>query len=377
MKNLSIKQRLLIVVIISMLGLSIALIIINTISLRELADKNIRLYTENVMNLKKEKLRNYTLIVLDIIKAYYEKTSKTRMENQTKNKLTKKINCLFNIIYKIYNFNKNTIPENELKNLLYNIITAAKYNKNDYFWIIDNNKKILIYPKQNKYIIPVVKSIIKNSQKNKNIDKIIYNISSLKEKHNIYMISVVKKFKPYKWIIGTTEIIDINNLIEKIKKEVLTTISKIRYGKNGYFWINDIHYKMIMHPIIKKLDNKYFKNDPKVPFVALGVDALKKTKKDDAIISYSFLDPATGKYGYKISDVRIFKPWGWIIGTGEYLTDIETNIKKMQKQEAYIVEKTLIKTLIISLIILIITITLITVLIRKWIINLIIDLRTQ
>ena len=62
------------------------------------------------------------------------------------------------------------------------------------------------------------------------------------------------------------------NLSEDEMKKLLKTIAEgSRYGKSGYFWINDFNYKMIMHPIKKELTGKYFRNNPKIPFVKIGV----------------------------------------------------------------------------------------------------------
>ena len=86
-----------------------------------------------------------------------------------------------------------------------------------------------------------------------------------------------------------------------------------------------------MHPIKPEYDNKIFINTPKVSFVELGVNALKRTKKDYVFISYNFYNPATKKYEKKISIVKLFKPWNWVIGTGVYLNDVENTINSMKK----------------------------------------------
>ena len=88
---------------------------------------------------------------------------------------------------------------------------------------------------------------------------------------------------------------------------------------------------MVMHPIKPALTGKIFKDTPKVPFVQLGVDALKKSGKDYAFIKYSFYNPKSKKYENKLSLVRYFKPWGWVIGTGTYLNDVTETVNGMKK----------------------------------------------
>ena len=60
-----------------------------------------------------------------------------------------------------------------------------------------------------------------------------------------------------------------------------------------------MNYKMVMHPIKPEFDGKTFINTPKVPFVQLGVDALKKCGCDKTFIKYKFYNPATKKYEFK------------------------------------------------------------------------------
>ena len=115
---------------------------------------------------------------------------------------------------------------------------------------------------------------------------------------------------------------------EELKERIKSIIASIRYGKSGYFWINDFDYKMVMHPIKKELSGKFFKNTPKVPFVELGVNKLKENGKDEGFIEYSFLNPSTKKTVYKSSIVKVFKPYNWIIGTGAYVDDVSEKMKK-------------------------------------------------
>jgi methyl-accepting chemotaxis protein len=115
---------------------------------------------------------------------------------------------------------------------------------------------------------------------------------------------------------------------EELKQRIKSIISSTRYGKSGYFWINDFNYKMVMHPIKGSLTGKYFKNTPKVPFVQLGVDELNKSGKDTGFIEYSFFNPSSKKTVFKSSIVKVFKPYNWILGTGAYIDDVTEKMKK-------------------------------------------------
>jgi methyl-accepting chemotaxis protein len=217
-----------------------------------------------------------------------------------------------------------------------------------------NNKKFINTPK-----VPFVQlgvDALKKSGKNR--EYIQYSFYSPSSKKYLHKASVVQVFKPFNWILGTGDYID--NVTTHMKKEALKAIKQMRYGDNGYFWVNSMDYKMIMHPIKPEFDNKKFINTPKVPFVQLGVDALKKSKGINEFIEYSFLTPATGEYSHKLSIVTHFKPWGWMIGTGVYTNYIDQAILQKEQNVQEKITSIIINSSIMATILIIVMLTLIS-----------------
>ena len=157
-----------------------------------------------------------------------------------------------------------------------------------------------------------------------------YYKRTLKDKIKSEVENYIVEQSNYLFSILETEYKKNKNLIpeEELKNRLKSIVNSTRYGEAGYFWINDFDYKMIMHPIKPELNNQKFKNTPKVAFVELGVEALKKNKKDHAFIEYSFYSPKAKKTLYKASIVKVFKPYNWVIGTGAYIDDISSKMKK-------------------------------------------------
>ena len=150
-------------------------------------------------------------------------------------------------------------------------------------------------------------------------DKIKFEVEKYINEQSNFLFSIIDgEYKKYKDILSE----------EELKNRIKDIVSATRYGKSGYFWINDFNYKVLMHPINSKLNGKTFKNTPKVPFVELGLDALKNSRTNKAFIEYSFLKPGTSKTLFKASIVKIFKPYNWIIGTGSYIDDVTTSMQK-------------------------------------------------
>ncbi len=101
-------------------------------------------------------------------------------------------------------------------------------------------------------------------------------------------------------------------------------IKGLRYDKVEYFWINDMAPKMVMHPIKPELEGKNLAEmkDPSGNPLFMGfVDVVKK--QGEGFYGYLWPKPGFDQPVPKISYVKGFAPWGWIIGTGIYLDDVD------------------------------------------------------
>lgn len=117
-------------------------------------------------------------------------------------------------------------------------------------------------------------------------------------------------------------------------------IRELRFGLEGkdYFWINDMQPRMVMHPYLSNLDGQDLSNysDPegKLLFKEF-VDVVKKDGAGYVQYYWQWKDDQK-RIVPKISYVKLFKPWGWIIGTGVYIEDIRGEIAKLTKELIFI-----------------------------------------
>ena len=121
--------------------------------------------------------------------------------------------------------------------------------------------------------------------------------------------------------------------LEEAQQQAIETIKKMRYGDSGYFWINDTGKpfpRMIMHPTVPELDGKVL-DDPKFD-CALGKDvnlfvAFRDVTEKNGEGYVDYLWPKPTKEGLtekqpKISFVKLYPDWNWIIGNGLYIDDV-------------------------------------------------------
>ncbi|MFA8341341.1 MAG: cache domain-containing protein [Rhodothermaceae bacterium] len=126
--------------------------------------------------------------------------------------------------------------------------------------------------------------------------------------------------------------------LKQAKTNAKNDLKKLRYGNgSGYFWINDTGYpipKMIMHPTENDLDEKIL-DSPEYNRVIGSNENLFKAfvetcrEKGEGFIKYLWTKPTKDgltEQQPKLSFVKEFKPWTWIIGTGIYIDDIEAEV---------------------------------------------------
>lgn len=128
--------------------------------------------------------------------------------------------------------------------------------------------------------------------------------------------------------------------LETAQRRVAERIRSLRYGseEKDYFWINDTLPRMVMHPYRTDLENTDITHFRDPSGKALFVDFVKATRvQDHAFVAYlwQWKDDSTTIVP-KISNVRIFRPWGWIVGTGMYVQDVDEKINALTRRAMWI-----------------------------------------
>ena len=135
---------------------------------------------------------------------------------------------------------------------------------------------------------------------------------------------------------------------EDARKAAMDALRSVRYDNVEYFWINDLGKpapKMIMHPTVPALDGKVLDADRfnKATSIQPGTDGtVTAVSGKNLFIAFVEVADAAG-HGYvgyqwprpkagggttdelypKLSYVKKFEPWGWVIGTGIYIDDVD------------------------------------------------------
>jgi methyl-accepting chemotaxis protein len=111
------------------------------------------------------------------------------------------------------------------------------------------------------------------------------------------------------------------------KKRAALRLSKLRYDQEGYFWINDLEPKMIMHPMKPELDGEKLSDIKDPDGMPLFVEFVRLVKeRGSGFVNYSWPKPGSQAPQPKLSYVAGFAPWGWVVGTGLYIDDLHQQV---------------------------------------------------
>ncbi len=136
---------------------------------------------------------------------------------------------------------------------------------------------------------------------------------------------------------------------EDAKKAALAAIKGLRYDGNEYFWINDMGTplpRMVMHPTVPALDGQTLdaakfncatsyqvgsdgqatSTDGKMNLFVAATTVARKA--GEGFVAYLWQKPLSGggttAESYpKLSYIKQFGPWGWVLGSGIYIDDVD------------------------------------------------------
>jgi methyl-accepting chemotaxis protein len=111
---------------------------------------------------------------------------------------------------------------------------------------------------------------------------------------------------------------------QEAQQRAIEGIKGLRYDEKNYFWINDMDARIVMHPIKPKLDGKDMAGftDPTGKKIFSEFAAVAR-QQGAGTVPYQWPKPGSDEPVSKISYVKGFKPWGWVVGTGVYVDDVE------------------------------------------------------
>lgn len=284
--------------------------------------------------IKKREIKREVSTVHDLIKHKEE-----FLEKAINERLKERVLQAHSIAMNIYETNKNTKTDDEIKYLIANTLNKIQYQDNNTYFFINSNKgQAILFNKelkldkyhdiwnlQDKNNSFIVQEQAKIALENKE-GFLTHNFikPDTKDKKEYSKISFIKLFEPFNWHIGIGEYLD--EIREKNQNELLEWIASIRFDESGYIFVNSIQGKTLV------FDGKKIEKPFSHPFPEIFRKQLEAAQSPSgAFFSYKFKKINTEEEFDKISFVKEYKKYGWIIGSGVYLDEVEKELKRKEE----------------------------------------------
>lgn len=132
-------------------------------------------------------------------------------------------------------------------------------------------------------------------------------------------------------------------------------IDKIRYAETNYFWIDTVDYINVLMPANKTVEGTSREGLIDKNGVKIIIEFVNNSKKNGShYLTYFFPKPKGDIPLPKLGHTKLFEPWGWVIGTGFYIDDIDGVLKVTENAKAKIFRTDLIITIGKSILIILI-----------------------
>jgi len=305
---------------------------------------------------KKAELKREVTKAFDYV-SYYESIN----EKEARKKLKNRVQDAYNIATKIYNDNKNSKSENEIKYLIVTALENISYEHGAYFFINGNKGRKILFDRKSYLNTNINIWDMKDMKGNYTIRRqsnmaltqnegFIYNYfkkPNLNDNKEYKKLSFIKHFEPYNWHIGMGEYLD--DIVNDSKNEILKYITSIRFGENGYLFVNTLDKKALIFDG-KRLNPPI--NYPNDTLFKIQLDKIKNKEGDFFFYKFKKLD--TVEEYPKLAFVKKYDKWNWIIGTGIYIDEIDEALAKKEIQVRNIIIKQTGTIIVIFLVLLIV-----------------------
>ena len=165
------------------------------------------------------------------------------------------------------------------------------------------------------------------------VDRIIDYISrKSSQKENVLKESIkLRTYEAYYIAMNIYEANKNNFSEEEIKKIILDALRPIRYNNGrGYFFIVSLDGYELLYPVYPEFENQYVYDlqDEMGNYIIRKEIELVQNSGEGYVTDYwKKPDEIDETVFPKISFVKLFEPYDWYIGTGEYIDDVEKDIQ--------------------------------------------------
>jgi methyl-accepting chemotaxis protein len=120
---------------------------------------------------------------------------------------------------------------------------------------------------------------------------------------------------------------------EEARRAAAALLEGLRYSSNEYYWLNDLDARLVMHPFLPGRIGEDMKGYQDAAGKPVFVDIVELARQQgEGPLEYLATRPREPEPIPKVSYVKLFEPWGWVLGTGVYVEDIEHEVALVRQR---------------------------------------------
>lgn len=127
--------------------------------------------------------------------------------------------------------------------------------------------------------------------------------------------------------------------LEQAKKQGADMLRQLRYGENGYFWADDTNGNniVLLGNSTEGTNRLDAKDSNGYEYIKAIIKAGQQT--DGGYCDYAFPKEGEKEASQKRGYAKLYEPFGWVVGTGNYVDSIDKTVAETRKDVDSIVEK--------------------------------------
>ncbi len=381
--NITINKKINLLIITGLLllgGLSIAM---STYSLKKMGREETEDFKASMTDVKKKTLRNLVQNAYIVIESNYENAhDPEKLADIYQDQLKNIIDLAHGAIESAYRMDE--LPEIRKKEIALAAVRNMRYNEGgDYIWITDMAPKMIMHP-----VTPELNGKDLTDLKDPAGKRLFVDMTEVCRRDGagtvhylwprpgseepVNKLSYVKLFKPWGWVIGTGIYLEVAE--EKLKQHTQAVIHTLRYGQGGkdYFYIFSIATgKMVQHPkrdlVGRDIRDPFF-TDPTGKHILVEQMEIAQ-EQGEGFSEYKWPKLGEKEPVSKMTFLKLFKKWNWVVATGVYIDDMEEAIEQKQREVAKTVFSQIIQFSLMILLVLMIYILVSSLIISRHVVH--------
>lgn len=119
---------------------------------------------------------------------------------------------------------------------------------------------------------------------------------------------------------------------EAARHEARAILRAMNFGDDGYFFVYDLAGRNLVHPRLPELEGQDLLDMKDAQGVPVIRELLARAREGGGFQRYEWPKPSSGQPAPKLGYAVQLERWGWMVGTGLYLDDVEAAADGLRRQ---------------------------------------------